>query len=275
MKKIIITIIITLILAILTSLTTFIGGHKLKFMVCFISFPIYLYIIIRKSKNMNLLFLIILSTYILFNLIILTLGGLKFYMVSNLSTLSGVLGLFWGFLLIKYIKNKPKLYTTFIIGLLFLVWIEQKGYNLWIHKVNYGTFTGISSQKLDREVFLYNTKRQNTLSLKKTNKLILLDFWNTHCGACFKKFPILNKFSENNKDLLVYAVNVPYKKENLGHSEDLLRKRNYSFNNLFISNKDARYLGISIYPITIVILNNNIIFKGSIEYAIKFIEDYK
>jgi len=83
MKKIIITIIITLILAILTSLTTFIGGHKLKFMVCFISFPIYLYIIIRKSKNMNLLFLIILSTYILFNLIILTLGGLKFYMVSN------------------------------------------------------------------------------------------------------------------------------------------------------------------------------------------------
>src|SRR5690606_11453789 len=59
------------------------------------------------------------------------------------------------------------------------------------------------------------------------NKMIILDFWTTNCGVCFKKFPdferIMKKY-DSNSNIVFYAVNMPIKRDTFPETVALVNK---------------------------------------------------
>jgi thiol-disulfide isomerase/thioredoxin len=80
---------------------------------------------------------------------------------------------------------------------------------------------------------------------------IVLDFWTTSCGVCFKKFPLLNKLVHKYDEVKFYAVNVPIDdEENLERRVKIIENYNYSFHLLFAENRKVieNLLNFNQYP---------------------------
>lgn len=73
--------------------------------------------------------------------------------------------------------------------------------------------------------------KNDTFTLKSLKeKIIILDFWYSRCGICFTQFPKfqeLKDFYNNDKDILLATVNIPYGKDSLYNPFEKLKM--YSF----------------------------------------------
>jgi thiol-disulfide isomerase/thioredoxin len=112
------------------------------------------------------------------------------------------------------------------------------------------------------------------------NKIVLLDFWTTSCGACFRKFPKLQEAYEkyrSDPSIMVVAVNAPIQEDKAGQAFQMIREREYSFPVVVTKEENlAEKFGVQAYPTTFVISQNgNIVFKGSIEGALELVEDLR
>ncbi len=106
----------------------------------------------------------------------------------------------------------------------------------------------------------------------KTDKIIVLDFWTTSCGVCFKEFPnyeaLKQQYSER-KDIVFYAVNLIHRKEQLSKVKRVTNELPYSFEHLYSDINSVKQirdsLGISMVP-QIVIINkqSEVIYIGSL-----------
>lgn len=101
------------------------------------------------------------------------------------------------------------------------------------------------------------------------DKLLILDFWNSTCGICFKKFPLYNDLAieyKDNSNIKFYSVNIPVKQEKLDDVIKLAkRKVNYEFINLFANSESIpQQLQFNSYPHFVIIKNNIIVFNGKV-----------
>ncbi len=103
-------------------------------------------------------------------------------------------------------------------------------------------------------------------------KVVVLDFWSSGCGICFKKFPELEnlhiRYSGNN-NVNVFAVNLLIRKDNLDSIIHRAGNFNYSFNHLFTSYESAKevrkLLKINGVPTLIIIdKKGDIIYRGGL-----------
>jgi thiol-disulfide isomerase/thioredoxin len=118
------------------------------------------------------------------------------------------------------------------------------------------------------EINLYD-KNSKKVVLPK-DKIIVLDFWTTTCSVCFKKFPSLEKLNnkfKNNNNVLIYAVNSPYKDEKILENYNIIKSKKYTFNCLFAESIDVvtNKLKFNTYPNVIIIKNNKVLFSGYME----------
>lgn len=151
-----------------------------------------------------------------------------------------------------------------------------QGYGYWVHKLEYGTFSSYVNRKLSTPIAGYdaNGKYVNIGDLK--GKVVVLDFWFTRCGVCFREFPqvqdLYNKY-KNNPNFVFYAVNDPIHSDTIGQAVNTIREFNYSFPVLLPADKGlAVSLGIISYPTVMVIdRDNKILFEGELEGASKLI----
>ena len=121
-------------------------------------------------------------------------------------------------------------------------------------------------------VKLYDTTAV-VYNLDNPQKLYILDFWNSHCGVCFRKFPdvdSLNKLIDKSKFEII-AINIPFRsKEKKEDNYKILDDYNYGFKKLYTESMAiADSFGIESFPTTIVVKNQQIIFRGVFEDAIK------
>lgn len=100
------------------------------------------------------------------------------------------------------------------------------------------------------------------------DKIIVLDFWNTACGVCFKKFPEFEKLYlkyKDNPNIEFYSVNMPLKRDKFENVVSQVDKLNYKFPTLYCKTDSKvveEKLKIDGYPTFLIIKNNRIRFDG-------------
>ena len=103
------------------------------------------------------------------------------------------------------------------------------------------------------------------------NKVIVLDFWTTSCGVCFKKFPDYEKVYlefKNNPNIIMYSVNIPIKRDTLFKTKELVKKLDYKFPTLYAdSDEIPNSLGFNRYPHLTILKNGKIRYNGRLEVA--------
>ena len=187
-------------------------------------------------------------------------------------------GIFMGYFF--YISGKYIKSGIVVTSLLCCTFLYFKGYNLWLHKLNFGTFSGIVHNKAEIPKFQFTDREGNTLTNQDFNgKFTILDFWNTGCGVCFREFPKFEeqyvKYSSNN-NVVLYAVNVKLPRDKEGVAFEIFSERGYSFPTLQSGlSEDAKSIfGVTVYP-TVVVLNpaGVMVFRGNKENAFSFVEN--
>lgn len=112
-------------------------------------------------------------------------------------------------------------------------------------------------------------ENKSEINLDK-NKIIILDFWSTSCGICFTKFPDLEstylKYKKN-PNVIIYAVNVPLRRDNFDKTTKILNKLGYTFPKIYASSakqvEDS--LKINTFPHLLILKNGRIRYNGLFE----------
>ena len=184
-----------------------------------------------------------------------------------------VLGLLSAYLF--YIVKSPKKWIVVGLGLAATLFMFFKGYGMWLHKLNFDSFTGYYYAKLP-EFSAEDIQGRIVSNSSFADKIVFIDFWHTQCGACFRKFPALNelylKYKDNEK-VKIFALNVPLETDRPSQAYDMITKRGYSFPVAKLKNNSLiDSLAISVYPTTILINEKGyVIFKGNLDNGIKFL----
>ncbi len=155
------------------------------------------------------------------------------------------------------------------------------GWDLWVHKRNFGTFTGkVQAYKLPEKFEAFDEQKNLLSDNSLQNKIVLLDFWTTTCGICFQKFPqvqaVYDKY-KNDTSVMILAVNSPIEEDKPNQAFSDIREEGHSFPVVVTTDADlAEKFGVKGYPTTFVINpNGQIIYKGDIEGAVKMVDELK
>jgi thiol-disulfide isomerase/thioredoxin len=102
------------------------------------------------------------------------------------------------------------------------------------------------------------------------DKIILLDFWSTKCGICYKKFPDLEKLFlkyHGNKNVQIYSVHVPYPYDDFKKTKSLVKNLGYKFPTIFAvsKNETLNKLNFNTFPHYVIIKNNKIKYSGFLQ----------
>ena len=196
-------------------------------------------------------------------------------MVSLPDFILHLLGIVTGYI---FIKTKTFIGVgVALIGLAVTIYMLFSGYDLWLNKISYGNFTGNVLEKVPEFKISDNTYCLTNESIK--NKLIVLDFWHTACGVCFKKFPVLqekyDKYKTNEK-IEFYAVNIHLTRDTLNQALNTLKRLHYTFPVIVIDDDTlVKKFQVSGVPVTIIIRNGlSIVYRGDIDRIDDIIEKY-
>ncbi len=225
---------------------------------------------------------------ILFVLIIirlLLLGGYDLYvafteLVNLPSLILDLLGITSGFLYLR-LENSLRL-LPFLISLIFAsLFMFFKGSDYLAHYYNFGTFTGrINAYRLSQIV--QGTDQQNAKITDQLfeNKIVLLYFWSTRCGLCFKRFPQVQAAYEkykNDPSVAIYTINKPVEENKPNQVFEMIKKEGYSFPVVIPTDEQLpEKFGVKGYPTTFVInRDGQIVYKGDIEGAVNQVDSLK
>ena len=182
----------------------------------------------------------------------------------------------------SYLKSKPpKNIILFSLSSCFVVFMFLQGWDYWIHRINFGTFTGkVEAYNLPTKFEAVDEEQNLISNINFKDKIVLLDFWTTTCGICFKKFPHVQAVYEkykNDPSVMILAVNKPIEEDEPGKTFDMIKEEGHSFPVVITKDEDlAEKFGVNVYPTTFVInQNGQIVYKGGVESAIKMVDKLK
>ncbi|MFY0627644.1 MAG: TlpA family protein disulfide reductase [Reichenbachiella sp.] len=174
-----------------------------------------------------------------------------------------------------FIKDHHKFKVPIILGIL-PVLMTFGTYDLWVHKIEYGNWTGEVTAQQVAPFELINKAGEvvNNESLK--GKVTLFDFWFIGCGPCWVKFPELQRIYEkyqSNSLVEIYAVNRPMKSDKPDALFTRIEDKGYSFPVLAGTQEIMDTLDVYKYP-SVMIINQNgdLVFMGELEDAEKKLE---
>ena len=246
------------------------------FIVYFFLTLFFLRIFINKLLSWQIVVAMILGLWIL----ILPLRIISFEetLISLPDSLLHTLGIICGFLY-WYLKNPLNILTAFF-GCLLTVSMFYQGYDYWLHKLSFGTFTGKVSYSLPTKFEAFDENKNLISETNFTNKIVLLDFWHTRCGICFAKFPQVQAFYDkykNDSSVVVLAVDKPIEEDKPNQAFQMIKEKGYSFPVVIAKDEDLpEKFGVISYPTTFVINQKGIIvYKGGVEGAVKTVDELK
>jgi len=216
---------------------------------------------------------------------LLLLGGYDLYTaITELGSLPNLildlLGIISGFLYLR-LENPFRL-LPFLISLIFAsLFIFFQGWDYLAHYYNFGTFTGrINAYRLSQKVEGIDQQNAKITNELFENKIVLLDFWITTCGLCFRKFPQVQAAYDkykNNPSVAIYTVNNPVEENKPNQVFEMIKEEGYSFPVVIPTDEHlAEKFGVKGYPTTFVINpNGQIVYKGDIDGAVKLVDELK
>jgi thiol-disulfide isomerase/thioredoxin len=194
-----------------------------------------------------------------------------------------ILGILMGFAF--YFSNKYVRSVIICISVLSCIFLYFKGYNMWVYKIYYGSFTGEIAKLKISNLQVQNTEG-DTISLGDfRGKYVVVDCWYTYCGVCYKKIPTVQELYDKYKDnteIVIFALHsrmsnrAGYDKETVETGSNILRTRMRLSLPCFSIDMDdpvLKMLGVTGYP-TVLIFDGEgyLIFRGTIENAGNFID---
>jgi len=245
------------------------GGHHIKASLALIAYSLLTYYWLQQSRETQWWYsvgvIMLLPLLLLYTPIYVR--DFEGSLVSLPSTLAHVIGIIFGYI-ITLCKRPFRIITGSLI-LLVSLWTTIQGYDLWIHKLNYGNFLGQINEPLPN----FSLKDQQGIPTNLTSlrgKFIVLDFWNTGCGVCFQKFPILEQYHQRSLaggNAKFFAVNIPLTRDKPQDARQAIEKKNYTFPILYANEQSlASLFGVKSYPTVIVISpSQQIIYRGELE----------
>ncbi len=230
--------------------------------------------ILTHVKTVKLLYLF-LTILLGLNLLSLCVRIIDFEktLISIWCPVVGSLGVLTAYL---YVKYKWKVWS--VLGMSVIVWVytASVGQGQWEEYLSFGRYpvkAGISDD------VIYSAANDSTFIRDLEYRYVVLEFWHSSCGVCFKKFPMLQQLYDNyqdRNDVLVASVFVRYRAgEELEAGKDIIREEGYTFpvyavhrNSSLISHAD-----IEVFP-TVLILDRDktVLFKGSLDKAVEKME---
>lgn len=233
-----------------TSLTKFKGHKSLRGILSTISLAA-LFILLPKAITSTLTF---------------SLKILPFYVSIFLGIMAGY---------IYFIKSENKINIPLFLAL-FPILMSLGANTLWVHRIEYGNWTGEVAEKKVIP-FELKDKAGDLINNESLNgKIVLLDFWFISCGPCWVKFPDVQRIYEkyqSNLQVELYAVNRPMNKDKPGALFSKIEGKGYSFPVLQGSQEMMDKLEVYKYP-TVILLNKQgkIVFMGELDDAEKKLE---
>lgn len=179
-----------------------------------------------------------------------------------------------------YMKQKRiigKIITSVLVfG--FIIAFSLVGCSHYYYYLKFGTLTGKTEQILKQPLILQNDKGEDVLLSEMGGKYVVLDFWSSTCGVCYKQFPIVQTVYDKYKatsNIDFYSVFWQGKGETIQTGSDILTKRGYNFPVLLITKDDPilKEIGVNSVP-SVVIFDprGKLIFRGEITFAMKVLE---
>ncbi|MBO0949872.1 TlpA family protein disulfide reductase [Fibrella forsythiae] len=258
------------------------GGHPIKFSIVNLVYCCFTFYLLRSAPDaasrLKAIGAITLPVLLLF----VPLHSLHFLetlyaLPSSAAHLTGICaGIF---LTYASTARKAAFISFFAIASL---WITTSGYSFWANKAFYGTFTGAVDEPIP-PFSLVTANGQTISSSSMKGHYVVLDFWNTSCTVCFKKFPQLEQYHtryKNNSKVKFFAVNVPLSRDAPGQAARVIKDDGYTFPVLLAANKSLTSLfKVDSYP-TVIILDpsQRIIYRGlidNIETPLRELADYQ
>ena len=201
-------------------------------------------------------------------------------LVSLLETLIQLSSVFFAWLVYR-IKNRYYQIPTLVLSFAFCFVLSTTGYELWLNKLNYGSFTGrIESIHTSENVLVQNMKG-DTLALSSLKaEYLLVDCWSTTCGICYREMKNVQKLYDKYRDnpsIQIITLHARMEKNNESHDTgaEILKREGYTLPTLSIniSDPNLKELGVTAYP-TVLIFNKDgkLVFRGNIDYGEKYLQ---
>lgn len=182
-----------------------------------------------------------------------------------------LLAVICGWMYFAYRKALPALIVT--LSLLYLVFFHNKG---WLHFEQFGTLNGRVHETVQQDWIVTDESGLELTSQHYRNKIVVFDFWNTHCSICFKKFPELQALHDRyakDTNVVIAAVNLPYKGEQPTDIIMHVRKKGHSFPVVINQRNTDNAFGVQFCPTLIIFRNEQILFRGDIASIGSLIDD--
>jgi thiol-disulfide isomerase/thioredoxin len=200
----------------------------------------------------------------------------EFISVGTPNMLLCMVGATYGALLASAGRLRLAGATLLIVSGVFSFWFAGKGKDYWVNYCNTSSFTGkIDGPKIAgwQKVIQADTSLQ---AINLNGKYVVLDFWSIACVACFRKFPYLdslNKQYKNNSNIVFRAVNLPIPDDSIKFERIHELDTKYTFHNVLADSAAGPIFDVSRVPIVIILKDDQIVFRGSIELAKDFLAE--
>lgn len=159
---------------------------------------------------------------------------------------------------------------------IFSGWYMLGGNEYWFNYAFDGTFTGkVSDGKSYNWYKLVDTSGA-TNEVRYKDKLVVLDFWNVSCVTCYRKFPYLDSLTRqysSDTNVVFIAVNLPVINDETRVQKVQSLKGKYIFRNVFADTAAARMFDINGVPVVLILKENKLLYKGSIELVAKYLAE--
>lgn len=240
------------------------GRFIVNCVIIFLS-SILIHRIASKPKSLNpILFMVNGSTLLIcYTMFGMKFGDPKFYPIA----LSPLIALVF-FLGVSSLTKA--LITRIIVGVIFFAFLGNIGYPQYLNFI-LGKKTIVSGDKFRNNLFIDHIG--NTLTIDSLKfKIVILDFWYSKCGPCFKEFPKFQKLYETYKedpDVLIASINIPFPDDKNGDAFNLISQyKFYKFQNIKPLEYAELEWGVSEYPTTLIFDSlKNVRYKGLLNYG--------
>lgn len=163
-----------------------------------------------------------------------------------------------------------------LLSAVFSAWYMVKGNEYWYNYCFNGPFTGKTEGSIASN-WQHVVNPSDTLQKDYyQDKLVVLDFWGMSCVVCFQKFPkldSLNREYKHDNRVVFTAVNLPERDDSAKYERTRLLHEKYTFKTVFADSSAGRIFNIDGVPTVIVLKNDQIVFRGSIELAKDFLAE--
>lgn len=249
-----------LILSVLATLVAILLG-AINWIVQFIGvgllFYLFSYLLLKKERNFLKLIILCLP-FILVYALGLFLNSI--HIEEAMHVIPILLVPFLSVLLAFFIKTKYVLITSILLVFFGFIFMEN-----WVNYVIYNS---------DFEEKYFPTDKAYLKDINgdqfnfDSDKVYVVDLWNSSCRVCFEKFPEFEELSSQYKaktdDVEFITLNIPLQRDSAYDIKSYVSE--YEFKSIFSQNPDlGRLIGVTKYPTVLIIdQSQTIVYAGSI-----------